>query len=429
MRARTAGWVAGGIAAASLALMAAALVLAYADRHRLPASLTNWDFSDVLASVVNMSIPVLGFVLASRRPANRIGWLSLAAGLLLALSRFGSAYGVHGLVVAPGSLPAARAGMWLSNWIFALPIAAIAFLFLLFPTGRLRSRRWLPAGWFMGIAFGLGTLAVLVGATRSWSHPFAAFSQAVTQPVLVVLLILLPAALLVSVTAVVVRFALSVGEERLQLKWFAAAAVLVVAAFIIVIRTSSVAGNVALNLTLLCLDAAIAIAVLKYRLYEIDIVISKAVLYGSLAVFITAVYVALVVGVGTLVGDRRSALLAALAAAAVALAFQPPASGRGGWPTASCTAGGPPRTRCCRTSPGGSVARMPTRMCCRRWRRSWRPGPAPSGSWCGCGWTTSSAPGHLPTASCARRIGQTAPQVWLRCPSSARRCRHCRTPT
>src|SRR5205823_9891570 len=99
--------------------------------------------------------------------------------------------------------------------------------------------------------------------------------------------------------------------------------VLVVAAFIFVILTSSVAGNVFLNLTLLCLDAAIAIAVLKYRLYDIDLVISKAVLYGSLAVFITAVYAGLVVGVGTLAGDRRSPLLAALAAAVVALAFQP----------------------------------------------------------------------------------------------------------
>ena len=323
MRARTAGWVAGSIAAGSIALMAAALVLAYVDRHRLSASLTNWDFSDVLANVVNMSLPVMGFVLASRRPANRIGWLVLATGLVLALSRFGSAYGIHGLVAVPGSVPAARAGMWLSNWIFVIPIALVAFAFLLFPTGRLRSRRWLPAGWFVGVTFGLGTLATLIGATRSWSHPFAAFSQAVTPGVVIVLLILLPAALLVSVTAVVVRFARSVGEERLQLKWFAAAAVLVVAAFITVILTSSVAGNVFLNLTVLCLDAAIAIAVLKYRLYEIDIVISKAVLYGSLAVFITAVYAALVAGVGTLVGDRRSPLLAALAAAVVALAFQP----------------------------------------------------------------------------------------------------------
>ena len=77
------------------------------------------------------------------------------------------------------------------------------------------------------------------------------------------------------------------------------------------------------SLAVLCLFAAIAVAVLKYRLYDIDLVISKAVLYGSLAVFITAVYATLVVGVGTLAGNTRSPLLAALAAAVVAVAFQP----------------------------------------------------------------------------------------------------------
>jgi signal transduction histidine kinase len=323
MRARTARWVAGGIAAGSIALMTGGLVLAYVDRHLVRADLTNWDFADVFAQAVNISVPVLGFVLASRRPANRIGWLTLAAGLALGLGRFASSYGLHGLAAAPGSLPAARAAMWLSNWYWVIPVAVIAFVFLLFPTGRLRSPRWRPAAWFVGVAFGLSTLAVLARATRDWAHPFASFSQGITLPVLIVLLVLFPAALVVSVAAVVVRFARSVGEERLQLKWFAAAAVLVVAAFIGVILHNSPAANVVLNLVFLCLDAAIAIAVLKYRLYEIDIVISKAVLYGSLAVFITAVYAALVVGVGTLAGDRRSPLLAALAAAVVAVAFQP----------------------------------------------------------------------------------------------------------
>jgi signal transduction histidine kinase len=109
----------------------------------------------------------------------------------------------------------------------------------------------------------------------------------------------------------------------LQLKWFAAAALLVVAATSVSTATNSLVASVLQNLAFLCLYAAIGIAVLKYRLYDIDIVISKAVLYGSLAVFITAVYAGLVVGVGTLVGNRRSPLLAALAAAVVAVAFQP----------------------------------------------------------------------------------------------------------
>ena len=124
---------------------------------------------------------------------------------------------------------------------------------------------------------------------------------------LAAVLILVVAALVVSVVAVVVRFARSSGEERLQLKWFAAAAVLVVATLIPSMVTDSVVAAVLSNLAFLCLWVAIGIAVLNYRLYEIDIVISKAVLYGSLAVFITAVYAGLVVGVGTLAGARQPA--------------------------------------------------------------------------------------------------------------------------
>jgi signal transduction histidine kinase len=325
MRAQTARWVAGSIAAASLALMAGGLALAYLDRHALSAAQTNWDFSDVFEDVVNMAIPVTGFVIASRRPGNRIGWMALAAGLALGLSRFAGQYGQHATVAAPGSLPAGRAAIWLSAWIWPIPLAVVAFLFLLFPTGRLRSRRWRPAAWFVGVVFALSTVAVLVGATREWSHPFASFQQMVSPPVLAAMLILFPAALVVSGAAVVVRYVRSSGDERLQLKWFAAAAVLVVATFfpVILSNSNSVVAAVLNNLAFLCLNAAIAIAILKYRLYEIDIVINRAVLYGTLAAFITAVYVGLVAGVGTLVGNRHSALLSALAAAVVAIAFQP----------------------------------------------------------------------------------------------------------
>ena len=112
---------------------------------------------------------------------------------------------------------------------------------------------------------------------------------------------------------------------------------------------------------------------MRYRLFDIDVVISKAVLYGSLAVFIAAVYAGLVVGIGTLAGNQRSPLLAAAAVRWWRLPSSPPGSGPGGSPTGWCTAGGLPRTRCCPTSPAGSVAPTPTRRCCHRWRRSWQP--------------------------------------------------------
>ena len=320
MRVLTARWVAGCIAAGSVALMAGGLVLVYVNRHLAPAGLTRWEFSDVFGNVENLAVPVVGFVLASRRPANRIGWLFLAAGLTLALQSLSEQYGLHALIAAPGSLPAARASAWLSNWIWVIPPAMLAFVFLLFPTGQLRSPRWRPAAWFVGGVFALIAVDLLVNATRLWSDPY---SHAGNPLVLAPLLILPPVALVVSVAAVVVRFAKSASEERLQLKWFAAAAVLVVATLLTSDLANSVVANVLQFLAFLCLWVAIAIAVLKYRLYEIDIVISKAVLYGSLAIFITAVYAGLVAGVGTLVGNRHSALLSALAAAVVAVAFQP----------------------------------------------------------------------------------------------------------
>src|SRR5262249_53289620 len=201
-----------------------------------------------------------------------------------------------------------------------IPIAMLAFLFLLFPTGQLSSRRWRPAAWFVGGTFTLATVGMLVNASRLWLDPFGATSTLGIPPLLLaVLIILMPAALVISVAAVVVRFVRSRGEERLQLKWFAVTALLVVVTFIPSFLTNWVVAAVLSSLAFLCLWVAVGIAVLKHRLYEIDIVISKAVLYGSLAVFITAVYAGLVVGVGTLAGGRGSPL----AAAVVAVAFQP----------------------------------------------------------------------------------------------------------
>ncbi len=323
MGGRTARWLAGSVATVSLALMVSGLALTYANRHLVPASLNTWDFSDVFEDLVNLAVPVVGFVVASRRPGNRIGWVFLAAGLGLALSAFCDPYAQRALMAVPGSLPAGRAVAWLSNWIFVIQTAALSYLLLLFPTGRLRTRRWRPAGWFLAVVFTLIGVTQLARATRVWDQPFSSFSHGQFPGALFATLILVPVTLLISITGLLVRYARSSGEERLQLKWFAAAALLVVATMIPSILTDSTLTTVLSNLAILCLFAAIGIAMLKYRLYDIDIVISKAVLYGSLAVFITAVYVGLVAGVGTLVGHRGSPLLAALAATVVAVAFQP----------------------------------------------------------------------------------------------------------
>jgi signal transduction histidine kinase len=323
MRARTVGWVAGSAAVASAALIIGAVVLAYVDRHRVHGNLTTWDFSDVFAHVTSLGVPVVGFVLASRRPVNRLGWLFLGAGLGLGLGFFSTQYAQHALAAVPGSWPAGRAVAWFANWIWAIPYALLAFVFLLFPTGQLRSPRWRVAAWSVAGAYTLAVADLIAYATRIWWHPFVSYRPSSNPPDVNAAIVLMIVAAAVGVAAVVVRFTHSSGEERLQLKWFAAAALLVIITIIPSFLTDWLIFVLLGSLALLCLWVAVGIAVLKYRLGGIDIVISKAVLYGSLAVFITAVYAGLVVGVGALAGGRDSPLVAALAAAVVAVAFQP----------------------------------------------------------------------------------------------------------
>ena len=296
MRARTARWVAGCAAAGSVALLGGGVALAYVDRHLVPASLTGWTVSNISGQVVNVAAAVIGFVLASRRPENRIGWLFLVAGLALGLSDFSNQYALHALVADPGSWPAGRAFAWLSNWTWVIPVVMLAFLLLLFPTGYVRSRRWRPAAWFIGAVFAFAAVWLIIAATSLWAHPFTSSQGWAGLIGLLFLMtaILISAALLVSVVALVVRFAKSSGEERLQLKWCAAAALLLVVVFVASVWVNSAVVNVLQSLAFVCLWTAIAMAVLKYRLYEIDQIISRTLAYAIVTGLLVGVYAGLV---------------------------------------------------------------------------------------------------------------------------------------
>jgi hypothetical protein len=318
--------VAGCAAAGSVALLGAGLVLAYVDRHLVPASLANWTVSNISGQVVSMAVPVTGFVLASRRPENRIGWLFLVAGLALGLSGFSNPYALHALVAHRGSWPAGQVFAWLSNWIWMIAVAALAFLFLLFPTGQLRSRRWRPAAWFAGGASALAAVCAVIAASTEWAHPFALSGPGspggVTAFLLLMTNVLVSAALLVSVVALVVRFAKSSGEERLQLKWCAAAALVLVAVFVASIWVNSAAVNILQSLALLCLWTAIATAVLKYRLYAIDQIISRTLAYAIVTGLLVGLYAGLVL-LATDVLSLHSTVAVAAATLAAAALFSP----------------------------------------------------------------------------------------------------------
>ena len=317
----------------SVALLVGGLVLTYVDRDAvLPPDLPSWDLGNVADQIANLGVPVIGMVLAARRPRNPIGWMFLAAGLALGIVTFTSAYAVHTLRVEPGSMPGGYLLAWLSNWVWPIPVCTLPFLFLLFPDGRLLSRRWRPVAWAAAAVLGCLVLGSVVLATWAWSRPFTADPAsaggglvAVANVVFFGAVAVFPVVLLASFASLFQRFRASVGDERLQLKWFATAGALVAICF--ALQVTPLAGSLALSLSstasLLFLYGAVAVAVLKYRLYEIDVVIGKTVVFAVLATFITVVYVAVVVGVGTVVGNDRSPFLSAVAAASVAVAFQP----------------------------------------------------------------------------------------------------------
>jgi hypothetical protein len=296
------------------------------DRHLLPASLTTWTVSGLSSQVVNLAVPVTGFVLASRRPGNRIGWLFLAAGLTVGLHAISIRYALHALVADPGSLPAGRAVAWLSLLTWVIPIALLGFLFLLFPTGRLRSRRWSPAAWFAGGAFALATAGLLIAGARLWVDPFAVYGPGTPTGLTGVLFLgtgfLVSAGLLVSVVALVVRFARSAGEERLQLKWCAWAALVLAVVFAASIEMNSAVANILQSLAFLCLWTAIAVAVLKYRLYDIDRVISRTLAYAIVTGLLVGVYAGLVLLATRVLSVHTPVAVAASTLAAVAL-FNP----------------------------------------------------------------------------------------------------------
>jgi signal transduction histidine kinase len=322
---RRLAWIIGSI---SILLEVAQVVILFVDRNAVvPKGSTVWGLAAVVSAVSNAAVPAVGIVLASKRPENPIGWLFITAGAGLGLQDFCTAYAHHALIVHPGAWPAGFFVAWISNWVWTIPAAMLVFLLLLFPTGSLPSPRWRPFARVLAGGFAIQTAAALVAATASWSEPIATGPSAsdlgVYAGAFLIAAVLTPVGVVAGFVAVVVRFRRSEGQERLQLKWFVTAAAIVAVVFPVAMFANSHLGTILNSLALLFLYAAIGIAVLKYRLYEIDVVINRAVVFGSLVVFISLVYVAFVVGVGAFVGSNAKPVLAALAAAFVALAFQP----------------------------------------------------------------------------------------------------------
>ncbi len=285
-----------------------------------------------------LELSTVGFLIAARHPRNPIGWILCLSALSGLIGEFAKQYANVGLSRGPGSIPGIEAMAWLacvSTISTAWPVLTLGFL--LFPNGHLPSRRWRPLASLSAgvialvtamIAFLPGQLALEFPSVR---NPYGVGSA---YPPLLMAIgglagYVLWACVLGSIASMYVRLRRARGEQRQQIKWVTYAATLVGIEAIVSIALHPVPdyqpGSVEGPIVVTILAIAFGVAILKYRLYDIDVVISKTVIYGTLAVFITTVYVALVVGVGTAVGVQgtRSLALSILGAAVVAAVFQP----------------------------------------------------------------------------------------------------------
>jgi hypothetical protein len=278
--------------------------------------------------VLSLAFVTVGAFLGGRRPANPVGWLLLAWGMVMAFSAFVGAYVERGLLRDPGSLPGPEWAAWAEAVIWHPAFGLLAFLLLLFPHGRLPSRRWRPFAWVTVAAYLTLSLsaAAAPGAVELY-HPEARSPVRLPLADLAnnVFGWLLPGQLLlllVALVSVVLRLRRATGEERQQVKWFVYTVVTVTVAF--------VAGIVVFGAGLLfplfgLIPVSVAVAVFKFRLYDIDRLINRTLVYGLLTALLVAVYAALVFVLGRLLDPATgdSALAVAASTLAVAALFQP----------------------------------------------------------------------------------------------------------
>jgi hypothetical protein len=292
---------------------------------------------DVVLQVGFGAFAVVGSLLVAKRPTNLIGWIMATIALMVAIFAAGGTYTAY--VMDARGQPDALAvfGAWIGNWYWYLLLAlGVIYLPLLFPDGRLPSRRWLP----VAVVAGIGTLGTVVlgtladtlfveGTGYRIENPIGIEGLAFVEdlPVFGVLNVLLGVGIVGGVASVVVRFRRSRGVERQQMKWFVYAAALLLLAPVEGLLPEIV-SNVLFGVVLIALPTTIGIAILRYRLYDIDIIINRTLVYGSLTAMLVLVYVGGVVSLQyafrALTGQQEQPQLAIVVSTlAIAALFNP----------------------------------------------------------------------------------------------------------
>ncbi len=309
----------------------------------------SWSGGGVLATalfvVAVFTYPVAGLLIATRRPGNRIGWILLAIGLGWGVSN-ATSYSDYGLRLhhrVPGATAVAALGS--SFWVVPIVLTG-TFLLLLFPDGRLPGPRWRPVAWLSGAAIVVGVLSeVLTPGDMTQAgypgtrNPFGVSALGTVADEAKLGLILVPFLMVASAAALIVRFRRARGDDRRQIKWLAAAAAVVAVTYAVVelisvlVYPSSqhapgwllLSQGVAL-VSFGLIPAAIGIAILRHRLFDIDLIVRRTLVYAVLVACLAAIYLAGVYAIEAVVrsvSGSSGTLAVTLSTLAVALAFQP----------------------------------------------------------------------------------------------------------
>jgi hypothetical protein len=319
MSVRIASWLAWSLAGLCLIMAVATIVLSFLAQSAYSAG--NWDaesgVGDSLSFVSFLAFPIVGALLASRRSRNPIGWICLISGLFWMLIIVSEGYSTYGLTV-PDSVPfPVTINALLYAWLWVPTVGLIGiYLILLFPDGKLPSRRWRPFAWFAGVVIVLESVIVFLtpgplDGLGGAPNPFGLDGYPLLEVLGWGFLLMLPLCMLASASSLVLRFRRSGGEERQQIKWIAFAASFMGSVYLLIMSaglinwlisapgvvsdlgTQTLWGALLEDVMLLSFAAipvAIGFAVLRYRLYDIDVIINRTLVYGSLTLTLVALY-------------------------------------------------------------------------------------------------------------------------------------------
>jgi two-component system NarL family sensor kinase len=325
LRSRSAllAWVLWGLSVAllvgSIPLFVAVTVAVHQTPTLFPAQVvqqlhpTVSDWMTTPGILVNvLAYSTLGALIVTRQPKNRVGWLFCAIGLFAIAALFSAYYALYTLWVQPGSLPGGLVAAWVQNWIWVVSSGLlVVFLPLLYPNGRLLSRRWRLVGWFSACMMALETLGAafhpgplynylpLVNNPLGIEAPLNLFTLLGTIP-FGLLLLTMP----VAATSLLLRWRRARGEERLQIKWFAFFGAILAGLFVVqaLVRYVLVISNPAFEvlwdiawiIASVGLPLAAGLAILTYHLYTIDLIVNRTLVYGALTASVVGVYVLVV---------------------------------------------------------------------------------------------------------------------------------------